>query len=74
MTLLKRIKVCTKCGDDIYFDPSKKSTNGKWIPIDAITNEPHNCSNSDYNPRKTIGEEVMDLEERDRNRVKGSYN
>lgn len=73
MTLSKRTKPCTKCGDEIYFDPSQKSKNGKWIPIDSMTNEPHNCSNSDYSPRKTIGEEIMDLEERDKERLRRSY-
>ena len=71
----KSTKPCTKCGEEIYFDPDKKSANDKFIPLDAITNEPHNCQNSDYRSKKSIGEEILDLEELERERLrKISYN
>jgi hypothetical protein len=40
----RRYYSCRKgCGQFIYFDANNKSQNGKWIPIDKETNEPHQC-------------------------------
>ena len=40
-----KTKPCAKgCGAEIYWDPMVKSESGKFIPIDAETNEPHSCS------------------------------
>ncbi len=40
-----RTKRCSKgCGADIYWDELFKSDSGKFIPMDALTDEPHNCN------------------------------
>ena len=40
-----RTKPCYKgCGAEIYFDETFKSDSGKFIPIDANTDEPHQCN------------------------------
>jgi DEAD/DEAH box helicase domain-containing protein len=42
-----KTKRCSKgCGADIYWDELFKSESGKFIPMDARTDEPHNCSTS----------------------------
>ncbi|MDH3488997.1 MAG: DEAD/DEAH box helicase [Nitrosopumilus sp.] len=39
-----RTKSCSKgCGAQIYWDDAFKSESGKFIPIDARTDEPHRC-------------------------------
>lgn len=39
-----RTKPCSKgCGAQIYWDDAFKSDSGKFIPIDARTDEPHRC-------------------------------
>jgi len=39
-----RTKQCSKgCGSEIYWDEEFKSDSGKFIPLDARTDEPHNC-------------------------------
>jgi len=39
-----RTKQCSKgCGSEIYWDDEFKSDSGKFIPIDARTDEPHRC-------------------------------
>lgn len=41
----KKTKRCSKgCGADIYWDESFKSDTGKFIPLDVLTDKPHNCS------------------------------
>ncbi len=43
-----RTKPCSKgCGSEIYWDEEFKSDSGKFIPIDARTDEPHTCSVSE---------------------------
>ena len=61
---------CIKCREEIYFDDDKKSTSGKWIPIDAVTNEPHNCSRSNFKTRTTVSDEIINLEERETERIR----
>jgi len=40
-----RTKPCSKgCGAEIYWDEEFKSDSGKFIPIDARTDEPHRCN------------------------------
>ncbi|MBT6083075.1 MAG: DEAD/DEAH box helicase [Nitrosopumilus sp.] len=40
-----RTKQCSKgCGSEIYWDEEFKSVNGKFIPLDARTDEPHSCN------------------------------
>ena len=40
-----KTKRCSKgCGADIYWDELFKSESGKFIPMDARTDEPHNCN------------------------------
>ena len=42
-----RTKQCSKgCGSEIYWDEEFKSDSGKFIPIDARTDEPHRCNGS----------------------------
>ena len=38
-----------RCGTEIYFDKSRKTDKGKWIPLEVDTKEPHNCPNNPYN-------------------------
>jgi hypothetical protein len=43
-TQQKRYYQCSKgCGSDIYFHESQRTQNGKWIPLDKQTGEPHQC-------------------------------
>ena len=43
-------KPCVRgCGTLIYFDESRKTDKGKWIPLEVDTKEPHNCPNNPYN-------------------------
>jgi hypothetical protein len=40
----RRYYSCRKgCGQFIYFDENERAENGKWIPIDKETGEPHQC-------------------------------
>ena len=40
-----RTKQCSKgCGSEIYWDEEFKSDSGKFIPLDARTDEPHTCN------------------------------
>ena len=40
-----RTKQCSKgCGSEIYWDEEFKSDSGKFIPLDARTDEPHSCN------------------------------
>ena len=40
----RKTKQCSKgCGSKIYWDEEFKSDSGKFIPLDARTDEPHNC-------------------------------
>ena len=42
-----KTKQCSKgCGAEIYWDEGFKSDSGKFIPIDARTDEPHRCEGS----------------------------
>ncbi|MGI0102760.1 MAG: hypothetical protein ACREA7_09235 [Nitrosotalea sp.] len=61
----KHTKKCNNCGEEIYFDPNQKSPSGKWIPIDAVTNKPHDCPNSSFRPYKTMGDEIVAQDRRD---------
>ena len=39
-----KTKQCSKgCGSKIYWDEEFKSDSGKFIPLDARTDKPHNC-------------------------------
>src|SRR5918999_1400620 len=40
----RRYYDCRNCGSQIYFDESQKSNNGKFIPLDKQTGQPHECS------------------------------
>ena len=65
---------CYRCGQEIYFDPDRKSESGKSIPLDAATDEPHVCPNSNFKPSKSLAQEIKDSEERGRERIrKTSY-
>ena len=44
----RKTKRCSKgCGADIYWDETFKSDSGKFIPMDARTDMPHNCNDDD---------------------------
>ena len=46
--LYAKTKPCYKgCGGMIYFDDDYKSENDKFIPLDAVTREPHQCQQQD---------------------------
>ncbi|QUC65532.1 DEAD/DEAH box helicase [Nitrosopumilus sp. K4] len=46
-----RTKPCSKgCGAEIYWDEAFKSDSGKFIPIDARTDEPHTCEVGEAEP------------------------
>jgi len=71
MSRSEKLANCNRCGEEIYFDTNIRSKYGKQIPLDPITNQPHDCPNSAYRPeRKSIGSDIMDLEERERERIK----
>ena len=43
-----KTKQCSKgCGSEIYWDEEFKSVNGKFIPLDARTDEPHRCNGAE---------------------------
>jgi hypothetical protein len=43
-TQQRRYHQCNKgCGNEIYFHDSQRTENGKWIPIDKQTEQPHRC-------------------------------
>lgn len=71
---LSSTKKCYRCGQDIYFDSDIKSPSGKSIPLDAVTGEPHDCPKSTFKSKfrskKSVGEEIIDLEERERERLR----
>lgn len=69
----QKTKQCNKgCGTLIYFDEQHKSEKGRWVPLEADTNKPHECPNSDYNSggggggqqSSTANKRISDLEER----------
>jgi hypothetical protein len=40
----KRYFQCNKgCGQFIYFHESQRTENGKWIPLEKETGQPHRC-------------------------------
>jgi hypothetical protein len=46
----KKYSPCRLCGMLLYFDPdAPKSINGKWVPYEQRSGEPHQCPESDYN-------------------------
>ena len=46
-----KTKPCSKgCGAEIYWDEAFKSDSGKFIPIDARTDEPHTCEVTETEP------------------------
>jgi len=65
---------CFRCKEEIYFDPNIKSEKGKLIPLDPITNEPHDCPKSKFKQRKSFGQEILDLNERDREAIRRHHN
>jgi predicted nucleic acid-binding Zn ribbon protein len=40
----RKYRDCNSCGKPIFFDESQKSINGKFIPLDQQTGQPHECS------------------------------
>jgi peptide methionine sulfoxide reductase MsrB len=40
----RRYYDCKNCGKPIFFDESQKSSNDKFIPIDKLSGQPHQCS------------------------------
>jgi len=66
---VKELK-CFRCGEEIYFDPNKKSQKGKPIPLDLDTEQPHNCPKSNYRESKSLVQQMKDAEKRDSERFK----
>jgi len=64
---VKKLK-CFRCGQEIYFDPNRKSQRGKPIPLDPDTDEPHDCPKSNYKESKSLGQQMKDTKERDSER------
>ena len=64
--MIPEIRYCFRCGREIFFDNTKKSRNGKAIPLDPDTDTPHNCNQQN----RTVGEAIMDLEQKERERLK----
>lgn len=60
--MISYARECNNCHKDIYFDTTKKSKNGKSIPLDVDTDLPHECKNQ----KGFIGDMVMDLEKKER--------
>ncbi|MDH5659015.1 MAG: hypothetical protein OEY17_06710 [Nitrosopumilus sp.] len=73
MNYTGRTKSCSKgCGSQIYWDDAFKSESGKFIPIDARTDEPHRCDiepieylldeiKGNLKPKETISEPKIPL-------------
>lgn len=60
------MKCENKCDTEIYFDWAVRSPSGKQIPLEVDTGLPHDCPNKKYGDEKFIGEEIMDLENKER--------
>ena len=61
---------CNKgCDTEIYFDWAIRSPSGKQIPLELDTGLPHDCSKKNQTQEKFIGEEIMDLENTERDRL-----
>jgi len=68
---VKKIYKCFRCQEEIYFDNNTKSQTDKPIPLDPITNLPHDCSKSNFKSRKkTVSNEIMELEKREIERIR----
>ena len=56
-----RTKQCSKgCGSEIYWDEEFKSDSGKFIPLDARTDEPHRC-NGPENSEPYFPDEIRNI-------------
>ena len=82
----KRVLKCYQCRQEIYFEPNRKSKNGKSIPLDPATGESHDCPKSKqgskknirskYAPReyKSFSQEIKEVEDRDREYIRRYHN
>lgn len=68
MSKLNPIKCRNNCDTEIYFDPNIKSINGKSIPLEVDTDQPHDCPNKNSDDYEFIGKSVMDLEKKESER------
>ena len=39
------LAICKYCGKELFWDEARRADNGRMIPIDKETNQPHNCPN-----------------------------
>jgi len=60
------MKCSNGCGTEIYLDWAVRSPNGKQVPLEVDTGLPHDCPNKKSYGEKFIGDEVNDLEEKER--------
>lgn len=63
------MKCKNNCDTEIYFDWAVRGTKGNQIPLEVNTGLPHDCPNKPEGSEKFIGEEIMDLENRERDRL-----
>ena len=60
-----RTKQCSKgCGSEIYWDEEFKSDSGKFIPIDARTDEPHRCNGPMESSQPYYPEEIRKISQK----------
>ena len=60
-----RTKQCSKgCGSEIYWDEEFKSDSGKFIPIDARTDEPHRCNGPTESGQSYYPEEIKKIHQK----------
>jgi DEAD/DEAH box helicase domain-containing protein len=58
--LYAKTKPCFKgCGGKIYFDDDYKSENGKFIPLDVDTREPHQCQLDAYSDYVHVSQKTI---------------
>lgn len=53
------------CDTEIYLDWGVRSPSGKQIPLDVETGLPHDCPNKKDTDEKFIGQEIIDLEQKE---------
>jgi len=43
----KKVPRCFQCNEIVTFDPARRGKNGRMIPLDPSTNQPHQCKDQE---------------------------